>query len=341
MIWKYARLLAILAPGLLCTGRAAAHGSHASYVPPAEELAKAARLATPLARGKAYYHIGAMVRAQRELDAALKADPKSVEALQVRGMVHSHERRFPESFRDFEAALALRPKPPRLYEVHYFYGDAAFNAGIYDKAASRFRTLLKLKPDHVQALAYLGETLRKQGRRQEAVQAFRKALAVDPKSAWALHSLADTLRDLGHKREAMENYRKDLKLVPHCQTARLSLAALLDETGKQDEALQQYYTSLAYHLGDPKAHNGMGRIFLRRKEYARSYAEFRRTLDTEPNNAEALQGLQRARAGLDEAAGHAAVSRELFFWRYVGSWLPALLVLVGFLLYRRRRRTGA
>ena len=101
--------------------------------------------------------------------------------------------------------------------------------------------------------------------------------------------------------------------------------------------MREYYTSLAYHLGDAEAHNGMGRIYLRKGEFARSLAEFARTLEYDPRNAEALRGAAEARERLGESVCEAAAGKELVFWRYVGWWVPAALVAVAFLVTRRRQ----
>jgi tetratricopeptide (TPR) repeat protein len=324
---------------LLHAAPAGAHSGHGpEALPPAEALAAAARQPTPLARGKAFYEIGAMERAVAELNAALAQDPKSAEALRLRAMAHTHERRFPSAFADFEAALSLKPAPPLLYEILYFYGDAQFNAGIYDKAAAQFEKILALKPSHVDARCYLGEALFKQGRREEAVAAFQAALKLDPRSAWAHHSLGDVLAAMGRDADAIREYREDLRLVPHCHSARIGLARALEREGDLDGAVREYYTSLAYHLGDSEAHNGMGRIFFGRKEYARALAEYSRTLDFDSQNPQAKRGLEEARRKLGESAGQASASTELIFWRFVGSWLPAALVAVAFSLNRRRSR---
>lgn len=334
MRWRILPALAFLGPALLVGAPAHAHPGHGPEpVPSGELLARAAALPTPLLRGKEFYRIGAMDRAVQELTAALAAAPKSVEAHRFRAMTHSHERRHQEAFADFEAALALQPAPPELYEVHYYYGDAAFNAGIYDKAAARLEILLGLKPDHLDARCYLGETLVKQGRREEAEKAFRKALEYDPKSAWAHHSLGDVLASLGRDEAAIVEYRADLRLVPYCQSARMGLARVLTRLGRPVEAVNEYYTSLAYHLGDPEAHNGMARIFFAQGDYARAYAEYARSLDFVPTNEEARRGIEETRRKLGS-------DTELIFWRFVGSWVPAALVAVGFIIARRRRRSG-
>jgi tetratricopeptide (TPR) repeat protein len=333
MRWCVPVALACLGPALMIQAPADAHPGHGPEpVPSRELLARAAALPTPLLRGKEFYRIGAMDRAMQELTAAVTLDTRSVEAYRFRAMTHSHERRHQEAFADFEAALALDPPPPELYEVHYYYGDALFNAGIYDQAARRFEILLGLKPDHVDARCYLGETLVKQGRREEAERAFRKALEIDPKSAWAHHSLGDLLASLGRDEAAAAEYRADLQLVPHCQTARLALARALSRMGRALEALNEYYTSLAYHLGDPEAHNGMARIFWAQGEYERAYAEYARTLDFDPKNEEARRGLEEARRMIGSGP-------ELIFWRFVGSWVPAALVALGFIVAHRRRRS--
>lgn len=331
--------------GLLClaavTARAhvGAHGKESA--PTAEAIAAAGNQPTPLLRGKALYEVGAMERARAELDAALGLEPTSAVALRYRAMVHAHERRFAQAFADFDAALALPQPLDDMLQALYFSGDAYFNAGIHDKAASRFEALLARKPDHVDARCYLGEVRFKQGRKADAAAAFRKALAVDAKSAWAQHSLADALAQLGQVEEAIAAYRADLALVPHCQTARANLAIVLEQQGRVAEALRELYTSLAYHPGDAAAHTAMGRLFLVQGEPLRAYAEYARAIEFAPRHEEAARGLREAKHKVEAMAGAASASRELVFWRFVGWWLPAALFAAGLAFWRSRRRSRA
>jgi tetratricopeptide (TPR) repeat protein len=315
-----------------------AHGSTAAPSP--EAIAAAAKQPTPLLRGKAYYEVGAMADAERELTAAITLEPANAEAFRFRGMVRSHERRFRASFDDFDAALALRPPAPELYNVHYYYGDALFNAGILDRAIARFDALLALHPRHVDAHCYRGEALAKLGKTDLAIAAFRAAIALDSKSAWAHHSLADALAAAGRHDGAVDAFRRDIELVPHCHTARLGLARSLEALGRADEALREYYTSIAYHIGDVDAHVGMGRVFLKKGEAARAYAEFARALEFNARSAEARRGLEDARGRLASWVGQGAASRELTFWRFVGWWLPAVIV-AGVFVWRRRRERAS
>ena len=338
-----AQLVVLLVLVLARAGSADGHvGAHGQDAPPtAEAVAAAAREPTPLLRGKAFYEAGAMERARPELDAVLLAAPQDTVALRYRAMVHAHERRFKRAFADFDAALASARRPADREAALYYSGDAYFQAGIYDKAVARFEALLVEAPNHVDARCYLGEVRFKQGRKVQAAEAFRAAIRVDAKSAWAQHSLADVLAQLNQPDEAVRAYRADLALVPHCQTARANLAKVLEGTGRLDEALRELYTSLAYHPGDARAHAAMGRILLAKNEPLRAYAEYARALDFAPRDDEATGGLRAAKVRVEAAVGAIATSRELVFWRFIGWWLPALVVAGAFMLRARRGRPRA
>jgi len=335
-----ASALVALISGLALTAGAHVGGHGTTGAPPdAAALAAAAARPTPLLRGKAYYDLGVMTRAREELDAALRALPKDAIALRYRGMMHSHEKHFSAAFADFEAALAAAPSPAERNEIRYYFADAYFKARVYDKAAALLELLLAEKPDHADARCYLGECLAKLGRREEAVASFQRALSVDPKSAWAQHSLGDVLAALGRNDDALRAYRADLILMPHCRAARLGAAGLLEKLSRHDDALREYYASLAYHLGDIEAHNGMGRVFLARGDATRAYAEFARSLDFDAQNADARRGVTEAKQHMAKMKAAAAPGRELVFWRFIGWWLPALLVAAFFVWRGRRARS--
>ncbi len=97
--------------------------------------------------------------------------------------------------------LDLTRSQAQLTGPHANLGIVHYKKGEYNKAEARFRTVLKLAPDHTIAYNYLGMTLRQLGRFEEAQQAYKSAIATDSDYSYA-HLNLGILYDLYMKKPA-------------------------------------------------------------------------------------------------------------------------------------------
>jgi len=77
---------------------------------------------------------------------------------------------------------SVRRQPARAAEIENLFRRALnqLDRDEYDKAARAFRSMLRLDPEHYQALTGLGRCLMEIGMREEARECFRKALEIKP-----------------------------------------------------------------------------------------------------------------------------------------------------------------
>jgi tetratricopeptide (TPR) repeat protein len=75
--------------------------------------------------------------------------------------------------------------------------------GRFPEALQCFEEVLKLSPQHIQALSNKGMVLAQQKNYQEALNCFEAAIAADPYFAGAWYNKALAMQCLGHGREAM------------------------------------------------------------------------------------------------------------------------------------------
>ena len=82
---------------------------------------------------------------------------------------------------------SVRRQPARAAETENLFRRAInhLDRNEYDKAARAFRSVLRLDPEHYQALTGLGRCLMEIGMREEARECFRKALEIKPDYAQA------------------------------------------------------------------------------------------------------------------------------------------------------------
>lgn len=77
---------------------------------------------------------------------------------------------------------AVRRQPARAAEIENLFRRAInhLDRNEYNRAARAFRSVLRLDPEHYQALTGLGRCLMEIGMREEARECFRKALEIKP-----------------------------------------------------------------------------------------------------------------------------------------------------------------
>jgi len=123
-----------------------------------------------------------------------------------------------------EAALRL---DPRSVEAHYNFGLALASERRLAESAEHFARALALQPDHLAARVNLGAVLRAQGRFDESIEQLRAALRIDASNAAARTNLAGALVSRGHVRDATVEYRSALAARPDLIEPLTSLAWIL------------------------------------------------------------------------------------------------------------------
>lgn len=161
----------------------------ASGAPPAderrrlEELARAfAALDLPAARawrGETLLRLGRPREALRELDAALRSEPRSAWAHAWRAEALAALRRFPEARAAADRCLELERRGyPR---AHALRGWLLRREGDFLDAAADFARACGGRSTTSWCLALYGETLLRAGRKREAIEPLSKALELDPR----------------------------------------------------------------------------------------------------------------------------------------------------------------
>lgn len=143
------------------------------------------------------------------------------------------------------ASLRAVELDPALFKAHFNLGVMAEGTDD-DEALTRYRTVLKLAPDHFGARINAGNVLMRQGELAEAIDHFSRATEIEPDNPIAYNSLGGVHLKLDNASLAVEAFRKALSLDPGYEEARLNLAAALNADGAPEEAIQ----ILERHLED-------------------------------------------------------------------------------------------
>jgi tetratricopeptide (TPR) repeat protein len=143
---------------------------------------------------------------------------------------------FEPARRDLDEALRLDPKLPGVYTLA---GTARDKTGAIQEAEAAFREALKINPDDFDANLYLGAILYKRRDLDEAKPYLDRALRLDPKSSMARYEVAMFESTSGQYQAAAEGLERLVKddptwLEPHVELASLYYRLHRPEDGRKE-----------------------------------------------------------------------------------------------------------
>lgn len=104
---------------------------------------------------------------------------------------------------------------------------ALHRSGRVDDAAQLYREILKVDPNHADALQLLGAVAHQQGAHAEAVALLQRSLAVDPLGPRTWNNLGEALRAMGQLDEAEYALREAVRISPQYSLAHSNLLLTL------------------------------------------------------------------------------------------------------------------
>jgi len=135
--------------------------------------------------------------------------PEDAKAYVGLGMSYLGLLRYADARPVLEHSLRL---DPNLAEGWYQLGLLAGQQGNWQEAIQNWKKAITLKPDHAQALFFLGTRYLESGELAEAESAFRGSLAADPNNMKTEYDLALVLNKLGKPDEAKQHFDRYNKL---------------------------------------------------------------------------------------------------------------------------------
>jgi Flp pilus assembly protein TadD len=240
-------------------------------------------IAARFQQGLAHHQAGRFIEAQTAYSEVLTADPSHVDAWRLMSLLAEQFGR-PDLAREWAGkARALEPS-----EVHHLFGEgvALQQVGRLADAEARYRQVVSLAPQAVEANNNLGLVLGRQGRNAEALDFFRRAVELSPGSLVFHNNLGIALLDLERHAEAEACFRAALTLDPDHVGARHNLGKSLYVQGRLEEAGQVLQDALRRKQDDPRILNDMGVLLYDLGRLADAEMVYRTALALAPEDAE-------------------------------------------------------
>jgi serine/threonine-protein kinase len=209
-----------------------------------------------------------------------------------------------ESMRYFQAALAIRPKTPVVYND---IGGALVMLNRLDEAMEQFGQALRLDPDFAGAHNNLGYVLKSKGRLDEAFDHYQQAVRCDPSMAVARCNLGNALYAKKRPDEAIEQFQEALRLDPRLPEGHTGLCALLKARDGPPKVIEHYQQVLRADPEFAVAHAHLGIAFVELGQTDEAIDHFRHAVRIDPQLAPAHHDLGlalSAKGKFQEAVDH-------------------------------------
>jgi len=133
----------------------------------------------------------------------------------------------------FRAAIKVDPRMP---DVHFGLGYLLWSKHRYEEAVPEFEIELASNPNHVQAMAHLGDAKIKLGQPEAAVPLFEKAIRIDPQCEMAYLDLGIVYANSGRKDDALRELKVAERLSPDDVDVHWRLGRLYHVMGNKAES---------------------------------------------------------------------------------------------------------
>jgi Flp pilus assembly protein TadD len=150
-----------------------------------------------------------------------------------------------------------------------------------------------------------GKQLYRDDQDDQAVQAFHEAVKLDPELAEAHFRLALGYEALGKREEseaeykkAVETYKKYLADHEDDSEAHYDLGQTYAGLGQYSEAIREYRLATKLKDNDPDMFYDLGVAHTKLAQYDAAAAAFSKSLEIDPENYRAQDGLDEAKAGV-------------------------------------------
>jgi tetratricopeptide (TPR) repeat protein len=170
-------------------------------------------------------------------------------------------------------------------------------SGELDQAEHLYHELLRIDPQHADALHLVGVLVHQRNRNKESVDYISRAISVHNNVSLYHCNLGASYRELGEIDQAVECFQNAIHLDPHFAGAHYNLGMALEASGQAEKAVACYREALEYNPNFFAAFNNLGKLYAFKKRLEEAVECFREAAKISPGLAEIHYNLGNALAG--------------------------------------------
>ncbi|MGE3317530.1 MAG: tetratricopeptide repeat protein, partial [Planctomycetaceae bacterium] len=159
-------------------------------------------------------------------------------------------------------------------------------AGALDLAESQYREIIRIDPEHADALHLLGVVSHQRSENQTAVEFIRRAIAINGSTALYHSNLGACYRQLGKFDEACASFHEAIRIAPQFAGAHYNLGMALQASGRFEEAVDAYRTAIQIEPDFLDAWNNLGNTLLTLGRVDEAVESYRSILELVPDAAD-------------------------------------------------------
>lgn len=176
---------------------------------------------------------------------------------------------------------------PNHFDALHLGGVIAYQQGRLEAAVESIGRALTRVSTQAAPYSNLGLALLAQGRHQAALACFDQALALQADQAGSHNNRGNALRGLKRYQEALECYQRALALQPDFALAHSNRGNVLQDMQDHAQALLSYDAALHLQPGYAEAHNNRAHALRRLGRLSEALASCERALQIRPDFADA------------------------------------------------------
>lgn len=230
------------------------------------------------------HRAGKLREAEKIYARIVKAAPDYFDALHIYGSLKAQSGQMGEALRLINAALKINPRSPEalvnLSNVMHALKRDQDALDCLDKA-------LAIKPDDPLALGNRGSALLTLNRPEDALASFEALLRLDPRNGEATMNRGIAKATLLRHDEALADFDAALVLMPGHPNVLYNRGSALLALGRPVDALADFDRTLAAIPAHPRAWNNRGRALQQLNRHAEAVQSFDKVLTSQKDDADA------------------------------------------------------
>ena len=161
----------------------------------------------------------------------------------------------------------------------------------FQKAKECYEKVVEIDPNSADAYYNLGIIFKELKEYQKAKSYYEKADDIQPNNTIILTNLGIIFNDLGENQKAKYYYEKAIKINPDNGKARYNLGAIYKDSGELQKAKICFKKVIEIDPNEQEAHNSLGVIFQELGEYQKAKDCYEKAIEIKPNYGDVYYNL--------------------------------------------------